>query len=46
LNPAKSWTGSASFKEEVSKLGVLFNENFKKYADQATPDVIAAGPQV
>lgn len=46
LNPAKSWTGSASFKEEVTKLGVLFNENFKKYADQATPDVIAAGPQV
>lgn len=46
LNPAKSWTASANFKEEVNKLGVLFTENFKKYADQATPDVIAAGPQV
>jgi phosphoenolpyruvate carboxykinase (ATP) len=46
LNPAKSWTGSADFKEEVQKLGGLFNENFKKYSDQATPEVIAAGPQI
>jgi len=45
LNPAKSWTGTADFKGEVNKLGVLFNENFKKYADEATPEVIAAGPQ-
>jgi phosphoenolpyruvate carboxykinase (ATP) len=45
LNPAKSWTGTADFKDEVNKLGVLFNENFTKYADEATPEVIAAGPQ-
>jgi phosphoenolpyruvate carboxykinase (ATP) len=45
LNPAKGWTGSADFRTEVTKLGDLFNENFKKYADQATPEVIAAGPQ-
>lgn len=43
LNPKKSWTGKADFQEEVTKLGVLFSKNFKKYADQATPDVIAAG---
>ena len=46
LNPAKSWTGKADFTNEVTKLAQLFNENFKKYADQATPAVIAAGPQV
>lgn len=45
LNPAKSWTGTADFRGEVNKLGELFNENFKKYADQATADVLAAGPQ-
>jgi len=45
LNPAKSWTGTADFKGEVNKLGVLFNENFKKYSDEATAEVIAAGPQ-
>ena len=43
LNPAKSWTGTADFKEEVSKLGALFVENFKKYEDEATEGVIKAG---
>ncbi len=43
LNPKKSWTGKADFQAEVTKLGVLFSKNFEKYADQATPDVIAAG---
>jgi len=46
LNPAKSWTGSADFKEEVTKLGTLFVENFKKYSDEATEEVIKAGPQI
>ena len=46
LNPAKSWTGQADFKQEVTKLGTLFVENFKKYADQATAEVIKAGPEV
>ena len=45
LNPAKGWTGASDFKEEVTKLGQLFNENFKKYSDQATPEVLAAAPQ-
>jgi phosphoenolpyruvate carboxykinase (ATP) len=45
LNPAKSWTGTADFKEEVTKLGQLFVDNFKKYADEATEDVIKAGKQ-
>ena len=43
LNPKKSWTGRADFKAEVIKLGVLFVENFKKYSDEATPEVISAG---
>ncbi|GAB1195033.1 phosphoenolpyruvate carboxykinase AcuF [Aspergillus pseudonomiae] len=44
LNPKNSWTASTSFKDEVNKLGKLFNENFTKYADQATKEVIEAGP--
>jgi hypothetical protein len=43
LNPKKSWTGKAEFQDEVTKLGVLFVENFKKYSDEATPEVIKAG---
>jgi phosphoenolpyruvate carboxykinase (ATP) len=46
LNPKKSWTGSADFTSEVSKLAELFNKNFTKYSDQATPEVIAAAPVV
>ncbi|KFY07811.1 hypothetical protein V491_08494, partial [Pseudogymnoascus sp. VKM F-3775] len=46
LNPRNAWTaGDDSFKAEVTKLGVLFNENFKKYSSEATEDVIAAGPK-
>lgn len=47
LNPRNAWSaGDDSFKEEVNKLGGLFVENFKKYASEATPDVIKAGPTV
>ncbi|WPG98945.1 Phosphoenolpyruvate carboxykinase [Acrodontium crateriforme] len=46
LNPAKAWQGEGDFKEAVAKLGKLFQENFQKYADEATPEVIAAGPDV
>ncbi|KAK7183697.1 phosphoenolpyruvate carboxykinase [Paraphaeosphaeria sporulosa] len=46
LNPAKSWNGTADFKGEVEKLGKLFMENFKKYEDEATPEVLKAGPHV
>lgn len=44
LNPARSWSGSADFNGEVNKLAELFNQNFEKYSDEATPDVIAAAP--
>ncbi|KAI9826618.1 MAG: Protein kinase C-like 1 [Thelocarpon impressellum] len=44
LNPKKSWTaGEANFKEEVTKLGRLFVENFRKYSDEASAEVIKAG---
>lgn len=46
LNPKNSWVGKTSFEGEVTKLAALFNTNFKKYADQATKEVAAAGPVV
>jgi len=46
LNPATGWNGKADFTSEVTKLASLFNQNFEKYADQATPEVLAAGPIV
>jgi phosphoenolpyruvate carboxykinase (ATP) len=47
LNPRNAWSqGHESFKAEVNKLGGLFVENFKNYQSEATPEVIAAGPDV
>ena len=46
LNPARSWSGQASFKDEVNKLGELFIENFKRYEDEADASVREAGPKV
>ncbi|EGV60597.1 Protein kinase C-like 1 [Yamadazyma tenuis] len=47
LNPTNAWTeGEASFAKEVTGLATKFVENFKKYSDQATTEVKAAGPVV
>ncbi|KAK9488719.1 ATP-utilizing phosphoenolpyruvate carboxykinase [Lipomyces starkeyi] len=47
LNPAKSWAdGPADFALEVAKLGSLFAENFEKYRDGCSKEVIAAGPSL
>lgn len=47
LNPRSAWSqGDDSFKSEVTKLGGLFVENFKKYKSEATDDVIKAGPDL
>ncbi|KAI9768285.1 MAG: Protein kinase C-like 1 [Geoglossum umbratile] len=47
LNPRKSWKqGEANFKEETAKLAKLFMENFKKYREEATQDVVNAGPVI
>ncbi|KAK9451849.1 ATP-utilizing phosphoenolpyruvate carboxykinase [Limtongia smithiae] len=47
LNPATSWAdGPADFALEVGKLGTLFAENFTKYQDGCSKEVIAAGPSL
>lgn len=47
LNPMKCWTaGEDNFKENVTALAKLFSENFELYSADATPEVIAAGPQI
>ena len=46
LNPARSWSGTTAFDDEVTKLAKLFIENFEKYSSEATEEVIKAGPTV
>ena len=46
VNPTKAWTqGTDSFNKEIKSLATKFAENFKTYADQATAEVKAAGPE-
>jgi phosphoenolpyruvate carboxykinase (ATP) len=46
LNPQTSWISSVPFQDEVLKLAKLFTDNFKTYADEATMEVIDAGPLI
>ncbi|KAI0244875.1 Protein kinase C-like 1 [Massospora cicadina] len=47
LNPAKAWMGtSEAYDATLRKLGSLFIENFKQYESQATPEILAASPQL
>ncbi len=44
LDPSTSWADQAEYKQTQMDLAKLFNTNFAKYADQATPEVRAQGP--
>ena len=46
LDPAKAWQGSDDFERTLENLGQRFISNFKTFEDQATPDILAAGPQL
>ena len=44
LDPSCSWADKKEFEATRSELAGLFNKNFDKYKDKATPEVIAQGP--
>ena len=44
LNPRGTWTKPAAYDAKALHLAKLFAANFAQYADQATPEVQAAGP--
>jgi phosphoenolpyruvate carboxykinase (ATP) len=44
LVPKNTWSDKGAFDATAGKLAGLFAENFKKYADDASAEVIAAGP--
>merc|ERR1712166_1645527 len=44
LDPSASWADVNDFKKTQIELAEMFQENFSKYSDQATPEVRAQGP--
>jgi phosphoenolpyruvate carboxykinase (ATP) len=46
LNPASSWPSEEAYMKRYRSLASRFIDNFKKFADQSTPEVIASGPEI
>ncbi|MDJ0625208.1 MAG: phosphoenolpyruvate carboxykinase (ATP) [Candidatus Caenarcaniphilales bacterium] len=46
LIPKKTWQDKSAYDETLQKLAIQFNKNFEQFKDQATKEVIEAGPKV
>ena len=44
LNPRDTWKNEEDYDKVANELAVLFANNFKKYSDKATADIVNAGP--
>jgi phosphoenolpyruvate carboxykinase (ATP) len=45
LDPSGSWGDKAYYKQKYRELATRYMENFKKYAEGCSPEVVAAGPK-
>src|SRR6056297_224019 len=46
LVPRNAWGDKNAYDEQAKKLGGLFNNNFKKYKDESSEEILKAGPNV
>jgi phosphoenolpyruvate carboxykinase (ATP) len=45
LTPRDAWSDKAAYEASAVKLAGMFRSNFQKYADKATPEILAGGPR-
>ncbi|MCB9033453.1 MAG: phosphoenolpyruvate carboxykinase (ATP) [Chitinophagales bacterium] len=46
LNPRSTWADKAAYDAKALELATKFNENFKKYASEASEEILNAAPKV
>lgn len=46
LNPRNTWDSKEDYDKKAKELATMFRKNFQKYADQASREIIEAGPLV
>ena len=46
LNPRSTWADTNAYDDKAEYLAELFSRNFEQYAEQASPEIREAGPQV
>jgi phosphoenolpyruvate carboxykinase (ATP) len=44
LQPRLTWSDGAAYDRQAAKLAGMFISNFAQFADNVTPEIMAAGP--
>ena len=46
LQPKQTWSDKDAYDNKASELAKMFKENFRKFSDQASKELLAAGPNI
>lgn len=44
--PRNAWADTSAYDSQLGKLAAMFVDNFKKYEEQSSVQVISAGPKL
>jgi phosphoenolpyruvate carboxykinase (ATP) len=46
LQPKNTWSDKEAYDKKAAELAGMFKQNFKKFADEASEEILAAGPNI